>query len=236
MNHDLFQSITPDVFSQPTRQRYSRVKTGCLTCRRRKKKCDEVRPKCKGCSRNKLECSWPKFGPQEAESRSSKGSPTGSVDSEDHDTTASVSTATQVATISRNDTIRWSPVLQAFMAPERAATLTPRSMSLLQHYVTNTSSLMVSTHSKQNPFMSEILPVAYVDDLLMHGILAVSGAHLYYENKSDLEVQTAALSHYSAMVRGVRMAFQEPVPDEAMTLRTLLALVMLSYFEVSSYN
>lgn len=37
-----------------------RVRTGCLTCRRRKKKCDEAKPVCSGCDRNKLECSWPR--------------------------------------------------------------------------------------------------------------------------------------------------------------------------------
>lgn len=36
-----------------------RSKTGCLTCRRRKKKCDETKPKCNTCVRLKLECEWP---------------------------------------------------------------------------------------------------------------------------------------------------------------------------------
>ncbi|EEU37255.1 uncharacterized protein NECHADRAFT_37042 [Fusarium vanettenii 77-13-4] len=36
-----------------------RVKTGCLTCRNRKKKCDEARPVCAGCLRNKIDCRWP---------------------------------------------------------------------------------------------------------------------------------------------------------------------------------
>lgn len=38
----------------------SRTRTGCLTCRKRKKKCDEnvVDGKCQGCTRNFLECSW----------------------------------------------------------------------------------------------------------------------------------------------------------------------------------
>lgn len=37
-----------------------RTKTGCLTCRKRKKKCDEdvVNGKCQGCFRNFLECCW----------------------------------------------------------------------------------------------------------------------------------------------------------------------------------
>ncbi|KAJ5148433.1 fungal Zn binuclear cluster domain-containing protein [Penicillium atrosanguineum] len=33
-----------------------RTKTGC---RRRRKKCDETRPRCAGCTRNTLECAWP---------------------------------------------------------------------------------------------------------------------------------------------------------------------------------
>lgn len=36
-----------------------RSRAGCFTCRRRKKKCDEVKPVCKGCARNELECLWP---------------------------------------------------------------------------------------------------------------------------------------------------------------------------------
>ncbi|KAJ6110906.1 fungal Zn binuclear cluster domain-containing protein [Penicillium sp. IBT 16267x] len=36
-----------------------RTRTGCLQCRRRRKKCDEARPQCAGCSRNRLQCVWP---------------------------------------------------------------------------------------------------------------------------------------------------------------------------------
>lgn len=38
-----------------------RTRTGCLTCRQRKKKCDEhkVDGKCQACTRNFLTCGWP---------------------------------------------------------------------------------------------------------------------------------------------------------------------------------
>ncbi|VEU22748.1 DEKNAAC103806 [Brettanomyces naardenensis] len=39
--------------------RKTRTKTGCFTCRKRKKKCDECYPVCSGCSRNFLCCIWP---------------------------------------------------------------------------------------------------------------------------------------------------------------------------------
>ncbi|KAE8553092.1 hypothetical protein EYB25_004471 [Talaromyces marneffei] len=41
------------------RSRVARTRTGCLTCRRRKVRCNEVRPKCGHCSRLRLSCTWP---------------------------------------------------------------------------------------------------------------------------------------------------------------------------------
>lgn len=36
-----------------------RTKTGCLCCRKRRKKCDERYPNCQGCKRNRINCVWP---------------------------------------------------------------------------------------------------------------------------------------------------------------------------------
>lgn len=44
-----------------TRFPKTRTKTGCFTCRKRKKKCDEKSPVCQGCSRNFLKCVWPSY-------------------------------------------------------------------------------------------------------------------------------------------------------------------------------
>ncbi|KAG7661779.1 CZF1 [[Candida] subhashii] len=45
--------------TQPVKKR-SRM--GCLTCRQRKKRCCETRPRCTECSRLRLKCTWPKPG------------------------------------------------------------------------------------------------------------------------------------------------------------------------------
>ena len=39
-----------------------RVRTGCLTCRSKHKKCDEVKPVCNFCQTKGLECIWPQEG------------------------------------------------------------------------------------------------------------------------------------------------------------------------------
>lgn len=38
-----------------------RTITGCMTCRKRRKKCDEEKPICGGCRRNYLQCNWPDY-------------------------------------------------------------------------------------------------------------------------------------------------------------------------------
>ncbi|KAE8140203.1 fungal Zn binuclear cluster domain-containing protein [Aspergillus pseudotamarii] len=47
-----------------------RTRTGCLQCRRRRKKCDETRPRCTGCTRNVLDCEWPTQDNQAPDGRS----------------------------------------------------------------------------------------------------------------------------------------------------------------------
>ncbi|KAK6456967.1 putative zinc cluster transcription factor [Scheffersomyces xylosifermentans] len=37
----------------------NRVRTGCFCCRKRKKKCDETRPSCNACVRNRVKCIYP---------------------------------------------------------------------------------------------------------------------------------------------------------------------------------
>lgn len=44
---------------RPHRKVFARTETGCLTCRERRKKYDEIEPSCTGCSRNFISCRWP---------------------------------------------------------------------------------------------------------------------------------------------------------------------------------
>ena len=47
--------VTPQI----SKATIKRDKSGCLTCKQRRKKCDEVKPKCADCRRLNLTCSWP---------------------------------------------------------------------------------------------------------------------------------------------------------------------------------
>ncbi|SCU79806.1 LAME_0B00430g1_1 [Lachancea meyersii CBS 8951] len=58
-----------------TRSTRKRSTTGCLTCRRRRKKCDERKPVCGGCERNFLPCVWPENNEKRRRSRKTEAGP-----------------------------------------------------------------------------------------------------------------------------------------------------------------
>ncbi|ETW80839.1 hypothetical protein HETIRDRAFT_410078 [Heterobasidion irregulare TC 32-1] len=57
---------------QRRRPKYTRSKTGCLTCRIKKIKCDETKPNCVRCVHGQRECTWPDGVPQRKKSTSKR--------------------------------------------------------------------------------------------------------------------------------------------------------------------
>ena len=48
---------------QRKRPKYTRSKTGCMTCRVKKIKCDETKPNCMRCTHGQRDCTWPEGVP-----------------------------------------------------------------------------------------------------------------------------------------------------------------------------
>ncbi|KAI0081253.1 hypothetical protein K474DRAFT_1656742 [Panus rudis PR-1116 ss-1] len=72
-NLHIVQPPRPDA-PQRKRPKYTRSKTGCLTCRAKKIKCDETKPKCVRCIHGQRECTWPEGVPTRKKSSSRRGS------------------------------------------------------------------------------------------------------------------------------------------------------------------
>ncbi|KHN97074.1 uncharacterized protein MAM_05183 [Metarhizium album ARSEF 1941] len=75
--------------------RIKRVQTGCLMCKRRKKKCDETKPRCGDCRRLCLDCAWPpeRHGKPRLGSGSADEAVKGHVDRDDDEAVAPVSSS-----------------------------------------------------------------------------------------------------------------------------------------------
>lgn len=168
---------TPAKFPTKFRRRHYRSKAGCLACRQRRKKCDEKRPRCTGCWRNMLECTWP------------DAHQSGCTDSDHESGIMDSPTSTRLSGL-------------AFHS--EACSLTLQSSQLLQHYVTETAVVLVTGTPPINHFILCILPQAYADETLMHAILAVSGAHLSYGLEDSSCIQKSTRMHYVAVLRAVQ--------------------------------
>jgi len=57
---------------QRKRPKYTRSKTGCMTCRGKKIKCDETKPNCLRCTHGQRECTWPEGVPTRKRSATRK--------------------------------------------------------------------------------------------------------------------------------------------------------------------
>ncbi|KAJ7282992.1 hypothetical protein C8J57DRAFT_1297216 [Mycena rebaudengoi] len=71
--------VSPQIRPETTRKRpkYTRSKTGCLTCRVKKIKCDETKPSCMRCTHGQRDCTWPEGAPTRKRASSLKDSSDG---------------------------------------------------------------------------------------------------------------------------------------------------------------
>lgn len=202
--------------------RHRRTRNGCLTCRSRRKKCDEVKPRCAGCRRNQLPCTWPSAG-----SCSQNDIVTNSGNG--HSSLVPVpSIPPPVSNVHRGADTE---------SPPRACMLTPQSVNLLSHFIVNTAHHFAMGPMHQNPFVSILVPLASADDLLMHALLTVSGAYLSSSNP-DLaiceDITRATSLHYSRLIAGLRSELWGLRDDDLEKRERLLRLLLiLCHYEVS---
>ncbi|CZT00340.1 related to C6 zink-finger protein PRO1A [Rhynchosporium graminicola] len=132
-----------------------RSKTGCITCRKRKKKCDEAKPGCLNCEKNSVTCEgypektiW-KSGKEKAEE----------------------------ARIRRAGSLTLSNVQLPFLINGLE---TEGDRVFLSHYISRLSIIFTLEGEHDSAFRNILLPMAQQDSGLMHSILALSSKHIDY--------------------------------------------------------
>lgn len=169
----------------PQRHMSKRSKTGCLICRRRKKKCDEVHPTCGGCARNHLPCQW-------AEDVYSSGSrrprrricwnrlwPSG-------------------LDIPRE----LDGMVTIFAVPSR-----PIMYRLLAHFTECSPVWMsISPGRRRDQFLRHVIPTALGHCLTMDCLLALSAGDLMKYELDEPELRMISLELYGKAVAGLRTA------------------------------
>ncbi|PBP19635.1 C6 transcription factor OefC [Diplocarpon rosae] len=184
-----------------------RTRTGCLTCRKRKVKCDEMKPICGRCSRLQRECIWSDemqvipHRPQQASSSSSEQSlqlspPTG-----------------------QNFVIEF-PNLDRSTVP------------YVHHFITFCCRFLAySNDNEGNPFQEDLIPLANTSPALLHSMTAVAAGHL---SRSQPQHLITAASSYSLALRELNATLSDPVV--ARSDSTLGACLLLCVYEVANLD
>ncbi|KAI1412039.1 fungal-specific transcription factor domain-containing protein [Hypoxylon sp. FL1857] len=150
--------LTPQVATNKVAK--GRSKTGCITCRKRKKKCDEAKPRCLNCEKNAVVCEgyhektiW-KSGKEKAEEERQKRH------SLPH--------------------ITLQPIFQGVETPE--------DMVFLNHYIHHLSGVLTVEGQHKNAFKDMLLQMAVEHRGLMHSILSVASRHIDYDTPYGLKI------------------------------------------------
>ncbi|KAJ5888494.1 hypothetical protein N7495_008535 [Penicillium taxi] len=128
-----------------------RSKTGCITCRRRKKKCDETKPACLNCQKNAVVC---------------EGYPPKEIWKSGRQKMADAARTQSLASVPRS-----LPVLIDGIETEL-------DRRFLDHFVYGFSRVLTLINDDSNPFKEILLPMATQHRGLMHSLMCLSGSHL----------------------------------------------------------
>ncbi|KAI8628129.1 hypothetical protein F5Y19DRAFT_465435 [Xylariaceae sp. FL1651] len=143
--------LTPQVTTNKIAK--GRSKTGCITCRKRKKKCDEAKPRCLNCEKNAVVCEgyhektlW-KSGREKAE----------------------------------EERQRRQSLPHITLQPIFEGVETYEDRIFFSHYINHLSSVLTVEGQHKNVFKDILLQMAVEHRGLMHSILSLASKHIDYE-------------------------------------------------------
>ncbi|RAH77201.1 hypothetical protein BO86DRAFT_371248 [Aspergillus japonicus CBS 114.51] len=182
------------------RPRASRSRDGCVSCKARKKKCDEKRPRCSDCHRLNLPCHWkaPRTRSPPPAIVSPLPSPPGMMPLSE--------TAHDLILSSVSDPIPLSDHLLSSVGDDPISPFSPSWVDvemilgpvspppdsglnahlhndddrcLFNHYVQNVARALSrsTTRATANPFLATLLPMAAASETLTSALLGLSGCH-----------------------------------------------------------
>lgn len=244
-----------NIASKPVK--ITRAHTGCTSCKRRKRKCDEARPKCSDCHRLCLECLYEQPRKQQVPasrdssndlSQSLSCSQTLSIDLEPDDIVPDDGTGIESTDFTSNTS--WWPFSPSSQRPiyepmrstpspqEPSLSLTSLSAapmlsadedkSLLNHYIKVVAVVLSRRDDQQsNPYLSKMLTVAFSNQLVMNALLALSANHW---KKLQPSVWKRGVVHQTNTMQALAKLL--PNIDSTSTDAALAATLLLAMIEL----
>jgi hypothetical protein len=129
------------------------------------------------------------------------------------------------STYTSNDLVHIEDEVSRLLAPPGCSLGSVSSM-FLAHFVGETSRYMTTVSPEKNPFLTHILPMAFSEELILHSLLALGGAHLE-SRRSSPEINTWVCRHYGKTIHLLQDTISRNSNEPIDWLRASLALLML---------
>ncbi|EMT70241.1 Transcriptional activator protein UGA3 [Fusarium odoratissimum] len=191
---------------------YTRQKRGCLTCRQRKKKCDQLYPICSHCLRLNLVC-------KREPPRSVLPSPGAATGGSEVTETRAVRTPSIDQQI-KEVTQLCQPLGLSLEPGDANSKNLVGSRRVMLRYYTVTLAFLLTTNLENNCFLSVILPMAFECPALMYAVSAWASSHLALR---DEKFRADSLRH-----RGHALAqLQKSMKQSELSTEMCLAVTMV---------
>ncbi|RMZ71212.1 rta1 domain-containing [Pyrenophora seminiperda CCB06] len=197
---------------------HSKSRGGCLTCKRKKVKCDETQPVCGYCTSRRLKCEYlPDFRPT--------SKTTWSISTPSHEHPSFKSSIT-------NSTEFNTPSFEWLIPPFQTSIgdLTPLDHHLLQHYKTNVwHDFAISDDIVIKTLHTDIVPSLSISHpFLLYALLSVAATHSNTQNPNPA-VATQALVYRQKTFEYYQLALKDITPAnyEAVLVTGTLLLALI---------
>ncbi|KAH6672083.1 hypothetical protein B0J14DRAFT_86181 [Halenospora varia] len=174
------------------RRPHQKSRTGCMTCKRKKIKCDELKPSCQYCVDRSIQCTYASAKSVSPNRRSR--TPNGLM--------------TPSAAASTPSSLMLSPaVLSHHITAGRQWNLC--DLELLHFYTASTSLTFSNAPERRHVWQYVVPKIAFSHEFLLHGLLALSALHLSRispERKDSLRANASA--HHATALPMFRAALE----------------------------
>ncbi|VUC25586.1 unnamed protein product, partial [Clonostachys rosea] len=222
--------------ARPRKAAFTRQRLGCLTCRRRKKKCDMTYPVCGHCTRLNLVCN--REVPREVPSSSTtdpslliQATPTpglpGLSSAADFESASLISPSTTSASIHLANVLShakiWQTLDLSVILGQNGSELAASRRAMLRYYI-QIFAFMLTTNVENNCFLTVLLPMAFESPALMKALAAWSSSHLSLRDQAFTDV---ALQHRGSALRNFKSAMEDGDLSTEMALAATLIFCSL---------
>lgn len=213
-----------------------RTSPGCLPCKRRRKRCDLGKPICIGCQRNFLICAWNTAVENSCgDLASSTRIPTAHGHQEKLNVAQTGRGGTDQGLSYQSFSSTPIAALQAYPNTTLHLILKrPGSQFLFSHFINRTAPAVSTLSQGANPFLQILLPVAMRSDMVLQGILALSGIHCLEEECDSYSQST--WEHYAQALRALKYGLTKfTALDKGLALPLSICTLLFCFMEVQSY-